>query len=112
MAERQHFWHTSVFLWRKKNAAIRYSFPSGLHWGNYAGNSCVPVEVLESHCLENATKPVFFFSLCVPVFAGKSLDGWQESEKREKQILKAGKKWQSTHWSLEVVNTVVREEER
>lgn len=48
----------------------------------------MPVEVLESQCLENARKAL---SLFVPVFAGKSLDGWSASEKREKQILKASK---------------------
>ena len=43
----------------------------------------MPVEVLESHCLENARKVVFFFSssssssssFSVLVFAGKCLDG-------------------------------------
>lgn len=61
-------------------------------------------------------KAVFSPFLCVPAFAGKSLNGWHDTgEKRKgkvsKSCMQARKKrdlWQSASWYLEVVNGVVK----
>lgn len=69
----------------------------------------MPVEVLESHCLENARKVVFFFSPSVLVFAGKCLDGKGKGGAREKANLDS---LLADLWiHFEGVNSVVRGEE-
>lgn len=49
---------------KKKPAAIHY-FTSGLHWEKYAVNFCVPVAIVESHCVVSR-KPRLSFSSFSP----------------------------------------------
>lgn len=92
MAKRLHFWHTSVFLRRKKKM-LPYIRASHL--------VCIEETMQSTPVCQwkfwrvtawRMQERLSFFSLSVPVFASKSLNGWHESEKREKQILKARKK--------------------
>lgn len=117
MAKRLHFWHTSVFLWRKKKKKCCHTLE--LHIWFALRKLCSQLlcasgsfgESLPGECEKSC---LFSLSLCASICQLKfKWLAWEwEKRKANLESKKKKKSWQSASWSLEVVNSAVRGEER